>query len=328
MENKEPSECPKKTFKIIECTPIYQPQEKPKPKFEVHPYLNSCDTCETHELYITPKARKTIFDHIGWGNWTFNNKVEQGGILLGHVYRDSRDNITYGIVERAIAGQSARGTSAHLEMDHETWKKMIDEVDTVYAEQNLQIIGWYHTHPDWLDVFMSATDKATQCQLFSNDWQFALVLNPHKCTYRAFHGKDSEECPCFMLGSPDELSDMGMKQHENDISNESEHIEIKPSIQDTLKSAITIDEDAIIITIKKATAVLLVMIIGLTYIAFDRGMPIVLKLFHKLPSQIAQTTSEGIINMGLFTRKDYEATPGEEGNHSEQNHPTSPGKQE
>ena len=87
-------------------------------------------------------------------------------------------------------------------MNHATWKKMIDRVDMMLdsnPNKDLQIIGWYHTHPNQLDVFMSETDVGTQMRFFSNDWQFAIVLNPHKKLWRAFHGKNAEECKGFLI---------------------------------------------------------------------------------------------------------------------------------
>jgi proteasome lid subunit RPN8/RPN11 len=155
-----------------------------------------------HELYISMQAMNQIKNHIEWGEGTHNNQVEQGGILLGHVYKDSVKEIFFGIVEEAIAGKSAKGSGAYLEMDHTTWKEMIDYADNILdsnPQKNLQIIGWYHTHPNGLSVFMSGTDRSTQSRMFSNDWQFAVVLNPHKKVWRVFHGHDSKECKGFVF---------------------------------------------------------------------------------------------------------------------------------
>ena len=65
----------------------------------------------------------------------------------------------------------------------------------------LQVIGWYHTHPGGLSVFMSGTDRATQRRHFSADWHFALVLNPHRQSIRAFHGPECLECSAAAIVS-------------------------------------------------------------------------------------------------------------------------------
>jgi len=82
-------------------------------------------------------------------------------------------------------------------MTHETWKDMLDVVDNL--DSKLQIVGWYHTHPNDLDVFMSGTDTATQARVFSHDWQFAIVLNPHKKIWRSFYGANSNECQGYVI---------------------------------------------------------------------------------------------------------------------------------
>jgi hypothetical protein len=41
---------------------------------------------------------------------------------------------------------------------------------------------------------MSGTDLNTQQKMFSKNWQFAIVLNPQKQTWRAFRGADAREC--------------------------------------------------------------------------------------------------------------------------------------
>ena len=146
---------------------------------------------------IKPEAFDSIRKHIDWNKPTKNNKIEQGGILLGFVKHDTERKVILGIVEEAIHGKGAIGTHQSLRMSHDVWKRMIDIADSIAQRQgkeNLQIIGWYHTHPKNLNVFMSETDMATQRSFFYHDWQYAIVLNPHKATWKVFHGGSAKEC--------------------------------------------------------------------------------------------------------------------------------------
>jgi proteasome lid subunit RPN8/RPN11 len=194
-------------FEIKDFKPPYSPAETKKTRMPIVNDLNSQhrqyryreDFSRDYELYLTMNAFCEIKQHIGWGKRTDENRVEQGGILLGHAFRDSEKNLTYAIAEQAIPGMLAIGNAAYLEVTHETWKEMLDDVDRLGAQ--LQVIGWYHTHPNNLDVFMSGTDRATQERLFGNDWQFAIVLNPHKKIWRAFYGANSCECRGHVLAS-------------------------------------------------------------------------------------------------------------------------------
>lgn len=196
-------------FEITESHPPYSPEEKIQPDFLVcreldSDYRNDQFGSLTHQFYLTKTAFDDIAQHIGWDERTEQNVVEQGGILLEEVFRDPHTKITYAVAERAIAGRSARGTPGYIEMTHETWKEMFDDVDRLNT--SLHIIGWYHTHPNNLDVFMSRTDRATQARVFKHDWQFAIVLNPHNKIWRAFYGKDSSECKGFIITENQNLS--------------------------------------------------------------------------------------------------------------------------
>src|SRR6185295_299681 len=73
---------------------------------------------------------------------------------------------------------------------------MLDYVDRLEDASGdaPKVIGWYHTHPGSLDVFMSPTDQETQRRLFNQTWHFSLVLNPQRQEYRVYYGADSAEC--------------------------------------------------------------------------------------------------------------------------------------
>ncbi len=227
-DNQQPSSSPvleskpRKKFEVTLVTPAYAPVEKIKPSFHTieelssnfgsDSYRNHDDSLKneegewqsSHTFYLTRQAFESISNHIGWNNSTSANCVEQGGILLGHTYVDPETKQIFCIAEQSVAGKSAKGSGAYLEMTHETWKEMLDVVDSLHSE--LQIVGWYHTHPNGLPVFMSGTDMATQARIFGNDWQFAIVLNPHKKIWRAFYGISSKECHGYVLDFSDRTS--------------------------------------------------------------------------------------------------------------------------
>jgi proteasome lid subunit RPN8/RPN11 len=194
-----------KLFKITEVHLPDQPILKLENSFNIEEMLNSeINNCEcTHKLYLTKDASLQIFKHIGWGKSTEYNSVEQGGILLGYTYYDEKQKLLYGVVEIAIPALTAKGSSTYLKFDHNTWKAMINKVDNIILniEKNRQlyIIGWYHTHPGRLSVFMSSTDRNTQKRMFSQDWQYAIVLNPQNKIWKVFNGSKTIECRGFIL---------------------------------------------------------------------------------------------------------------------------------
>lgn len=184
----------KKKFQINTMTPSYGPEE---PSDDMAIRISDYRSGPIFILQIESGAQKKLFEHIDWGKHTSKNSVEQGGILLGRVFKKSERNITYGVVTDIVPGRSAHGSAAYLELSTEVWKEMLDHVDRELeqgGESRNQIIGWYHTHPNSLDVFMSGTDMGTQRRLFANEWHFAIVLNPQRKLWRAFQGPNASEC--------------------------------------------------------------------------------------------------------------------------------------
>lgn len=195
----------KKKFKINEETK-YNLESKLESdfNFDYDETLNSIiNSSSRTKLYISSKAKKQIFEHIKWGNLqTPKNKNEQGGILLGKVYFDKSENFQFGIVEQVVYSEKTKGSSVYLEMNHEVWSQMLNDADEIIDNNqngNIQVVGWYHTHPNNLDVFMSGTDMNTQQRFFNQSWHYAIVLNPHKQIWKAFFGVEAKECQGYIL---------------------------------------------------------------------------------------------------------------------------------
>lgn len=194
----------KKKFYIIDYSKPYQPETiQTEFKLQVIKSASSSRNADVnHKLYITMRAMNQISEHIQWGSETAVNKQEQGGILIGCAYQEIKSQSGYGIVSEAIPGRSAKGTGSYLSMNHQTWKEMLEIADQLFdsnSKSRKQIIGWYHTHPRGLPVFMSGTDKATQRFMFPRDWHYAMVLNPQKKVWRAYYGHNSFECLAFVI---------------------------------------------------------------------------------------------------------------------------------
>jgi proteasome lid subunit RPN8/RPN11 len=191
----------KKKFQVKIKTEGYKTITRDKPNYNIKNDLLSeiqgVSKDSSHELYISLNAQQVIFTHLAWGGKTKENSVEQGGLLLGNVYIDPTTNGYYGIIEYAIPSGSSSSSSTHISMGHEHWGRMLAQIEQ--QPDSPQIIGWYHTHPNHLDVFLSEMDLMTQRTHFQCDWHFAIVLNPHKKIWRAFIGKNGIECKGFFL---------------------------------------------------------------------------------------------------------------------------------
>lgn len=155
-----------------------------------------------HRLFLTRRAFGDITDHVGWGEDTEGNQVEQGGLLVGSAHARPDGTGLWAVARRAVAGRLASGSMSHLRFGHDAWGDMIARVNRLEAEggdEPHQVIGWYHTHPRDLSVFFSSRDLQAQRRMFYRSWHFAVVLNPQKEVWRVFRGEEADECLGFVV---------------------------------------------------------------------------------------------------------------------------------
>ena len=154
-----------------------------------------------NQVVFSRSALKEIFDHIGFGKNTATNVVEQGGVYVGKpCVLPSGERLGY--VTAAIAAPNTQGTSTYVEFSHDTWRYFLDVLEKMKENgasgSEEVILGWYHTHPNSLDVFMSGTDMGTQREQFHRKWNSAVVINPHRKLIAGFYGKDATPADVFL----------------------------------------------------------------------------------------------------------------------------------
>jgi hypothetical protein len=178
---------------------------------------------EPPKLYLTSDAFAAIKRHIGWGLRTGDNGVEQGGLLIGHIHLDPDTAELFVVVKHVLEARASQSTPIYIEMDHGTWIDLLRRFDALALPDDgspWRIVGWYHTHPNDLAVFMSGTDRETQRDLFAGPERFALVFNPHRQLWKAFQGADCVECTAVALAAADPPEDRGAAVDEKPAANE------------------------------------------------------------------------------------------------------------
>lgn len=157
----------------------------------------------SYRVYVAPEAVKQIFDHISWGKNSRENCVEQGGFLIGRRMADQEKELNIIVVEQAVPASGAKGSSGTLYMTAEDMREMhryLDRLNEGRAPENRLIkAGWFHTHPNSLDVYMSGTDRNTQKTLFSEDQSLSIVLNPHRKIWKCYRAEDCYDTKAEML---------------------------------------------------------------------------------------------------------------------------------
>lgn len=102
-----------------------------------------------------------------------NLDCELGGALLGHAYRYKNSTIVE--VKAALPATSADHGPVHFTFSADSWSRLHRDRAAHYS--NLDIIGWFHTHPD-LGVFYSSDDVVVHSAAFTLPWHVGLVVDP------------------------------------------------------------------------------------------------------------------------------------------------------
>lgn len=103
-----------------------------------------------------------------------DTSVELGGVLLGGQYED-REGQPFVVVTDSLRARHYQSTKGSFKFTHDTWEEITRERDQFPDE--LQMVGWYHTHPDW-GVFLSGMDMFICDNFFSRLLDVALVIDP------------------------------------------------------------------------------------------------------------------------------------------------------
>ena len=101
-----------------------------------------------------------------------DTRVELGGVLLGRPFHNNRQIFVQ--IEAAIPAVSDDSGPLHFTFTADSWAQI--HVDRT-AYPDLEIVGWFHTHPD-LGVFYSADDEVVHAAAFTQPWHVGLVVDP------------------------------------------------------------------------------------------------------------------------------------------------------
>ena len=141
---------------------------------------------------------KYVYDSLVEG-LELSDKAENGGYLLGRVYRqpDSPEEEGHAdfrwILEITDVFKSGEtyGNAVLLMFTHDSWSEIKRKIDTDYQDKKL--VSWFHTHlfKATNDFGLSSLDQKLHANFFSKSWQVALLLNIDKSGNR--------ELRCFQM---------------------------------------------------------------------------------------------------------------------------------
>lgn len=141
------------------------------------------------------KEIKRVCDEAVYPHIFGNSDREVGGVLIG--IRPTV--VSYPTITHAVEAMSADEQRATLTFTHDSWSavhKRLDELSAERPDQNLEIVGWYHSHPDF-GIFLSNHDMFIHERFFSAGHQVALVVDPIRSTEGLFVWEDGEVVPMY-----------------------------------------------------------------------------------------------------------------------------------
>ena len=108
-----------------------------------------------------------------------DTSVELGGILLGHECHDDQTGEPFVWVTESLEAKHYANTQASFTYTHDAWEEITRERDRLHPR--LDIVGWYHTHPDF-GIFLSSHDLFLHRNFFAQRLQVAYVIDPIRQT--------------------------------------------------------------------------------------------------------------------------------------------------
>jgi proteasome lid subunit RPN8/RPN11 len=127
---------------------------------------------------------------------------EQAGMIYGTRYKDSISGLRWMIINEVDPDYRASGTSASVQFrPNKKLQDLLNSNSQPGMEDYYYTLGWFHTHPNNLPVFMSSTDRYTHRLYFPTDDYCAIVINPQKKILRTFMSDDFTEVQTVILES-------------------------------------------------------------------------------------------------------------------------------
>lgn len=174
-----------------------QPQRVPGAGLEVLPVRRPPDLSEVAALHgrmpsageVTVIISQLALKQVG-AHGSSHPAYEVGGALLGRAYR--WQDRAYVDVLAAIPAVSQDHGPIHFTFTADAWSQLHRDREARYPD--LDIVGWFHTHPD-LGVFYSSDDVVVHSAAFTQPWHVGLVVDPLRAETSFFGWNQGQLAP-------------------------------------------------------------------------------------------------------------------------------------
>jgi proteasome lid subunit RPN8/RPN11 len=102
---------------------------------------------------------------------------EVAGVMLGPRPEKQPDGRYIVHVTDMIIAKHTKMAGASVTYTPETWRYLNDQLEKMYPDGDIVMVGWYHTHPGF-GIFLSNMDLFIHTNFFTQKWHIAYVLDP------------------------------------------------------------------------------------------------------------------------------------------------------
>jgi proteasome lid subunit RPN8/RPN11 len=157
---------------MFEDVRLREPRRGTRPDLDPEFAVTACGVVDPGELaiFLDLKPAEAIERHA-----LTDTSVELGGILLGTECIDDRTGRHFVWISESIEAKHFENTQASFTYTHDSWQAITRERDERFPD--LDIVGWYHTHPDF-GIFLSSHDLFIHEHFFNQPLQIAYVVDP------------------------------------------------------------------------------------------------------------------------------------------------------
>ncbi len=124
-------------------------------------------------VVFLPEVRGDLLERM-----SFSHEVEEGGFLVGRIFRDSdREGHSLVVVTEALPAERTGASLLRFTFTGESFLRVNDVISRRGPEQRL--VGWYHTHlfAPTDNLGLSTIDVDLHARTFRRPWQVAGLIN-------------------------------------------------------------------------------------------------------------------------------------------------------
>ena len=160
-------------------------------------------------VVFTPNAARELYHFFHWGQRHPQNLSELLAALIGHKLSDGY------LIEFVSPAYLERRNTTEAVFSKTSLQSGYTEADAInvsYSSSDLRLLstpctllGFVHSHPDELELFLSVADATSHKDLVDRGMEVSMILNPQKRQMAAYVGEHMALAELRLLGGSEEL---------------------------------------------------------------------------------------------------------------------------